>query len=216
MIPKLHWSKTMSWLLAPLYDFLMKDAESAGLGQWRQALLDEAQGRVLEIGGGTGVNLSHYPDGLKEVIITEPDPGMKRQLNKKFIHSNRSNFEVIEASAEELPFDDESFDTAVSTLVLCTVKNPKKSLSEIFRILKPGGKLLFLEHVHAHDNPGRALWQRRIEPLWKHIAGGCHLTRDTLQSIEQAGLRIENVTHASLRKTPSFIRPSIRGTAIKE
>lgn len=206
----------MSWLFAPLYDLLMKNTEAAGLSQWRQTLLSEAYGRVLEIGGGTGANLGYYTGAVDQVFITEPDAGMKRQLDQKFQALDKSNFYTADAKAEDLPFEDESFDTVVSTLVLCTVDNPEKSLEEIFRVLKPGGKLLFLEHVHAHDNPNRAKWQGRIEPIWKHIAGGCHLTRDTLSTIERTGLSIESVTHASLRKAPAFIRTSIRGCALKQ
>jgi ubiquinone/menaquinone biosynthesis C-methylase UbiE len=206
----------MSWLFAPFYDLLMKNTEAAGLGQWRQTLLREAYGRVLEIGGGTGANLSYYTGSVEQVVITEPDPGMKRQLDQKFRELNKSNFQTANAKAEDLPFEEASFDTVVSTLVLCTVDDPDKSLEEIFRVLRPGGKLLFLEHVHAHDNPGRAKWQGRIEPVWKHFAGGCHLTRDTLKTIERTGFTIEAVTRASLRKAPSFIRPCIRGYAIKQ
>ena len=205
----------MGWYLAPLYDKLMKQTEAACLGGWRQALLQHATGTVLEIGGGTGVNLQHYPVGLEQVVVTEPDVAMKKQLDQKFESMNTQVFETIAAQAESLPFQDASFDTVVSTLVLCTVDNPKTSLQEIARVLKPGGKLLFIEHVHAHDNPGRAKWQGRIEPIWKHLAGGCHLTRDTLSEIENAGFTVENLTRESLRKAPSFIRPSIRGWAQK-
>jgi ubiquinone/menaquinone biosynthesis C-methylase UbiE len=205
----------MSWLFAPIYDLLMKNTEAAGLGQWRKELLAQAHGSILEIGGGTGVNLPYYPSAVKKVVITEPDPGMKRQLDHKLKELSEGNFETASAQAEDLPFENTSFDTVVSTLVLCTVNDPRQSLKEIFRVLKPGGKLLFLEHVHAHDNPDRAKWQGRIEPLWKHLAGGCHLTRDTLRGIQETGLTIEDVTHSSLRKAPSFIRPSIRGIAMK-
>ena len=205
----------MSWLLAPLYDVLMRKTEAHCLGAWRKILLGEASGRVLEIGGGTGVNLEHYPDGLEQVIVTEPDPGMKKQLDQKFQRLDKTEFETVDAKAEALPFNDSSFDTVVSTLVLCTVQDPRKSLSEIFRVLKPGGRLIFIEHVHAHDNPGRARWQKRLEPYWKHLAGGCHLTRDTLSYIEDEGFEVKKLTRESLRKAPPFIRPSIRGVAQK-
>jgi len=205
----------MSWLFAPIYDALMKNTEANCLGEWRKALLQHASGRVLEIGGGTGVNLQYYPNNLERVIITEPDSGMKKQLDQKFKTLGKSEFETVNAKAEALPFDNASFDTLVSTLVLCTVDDPAKSLQEISRVLKPGGKLIFIEHVHAHDNPGRARWQQRIEPIWKHLAGGCHLTRDTLSEIENVGLKVDNLTHQSLRKAPAFIRPSIRGIAQK-
>ena len=205
----------MSWFLAPLYDAFMKNTEAHCLGAWRKDLLQNASGRVLEIGGGTGVNLQYYSDGLKQVVVTEPDPGMKKQLDQKFSALGKNEFQTVDAKAEELPFDDAFFDTVVSTLVLCTVKDPTQSIQEIYRVLKPSGKLIFIEHVHAHDNPGRARWQKRIEPFWKHIAGGCHLTRDTLSEIEKAGFIVDELNRQSLRKAPAFIRPSIRGIARK-
>ena len=205
----------MSWFLAPLYDTFMKNTEAHCLGAWRKDLLQNATGRVLEIGGGTGVNLQYYPGGLEQVIVTEPDSGMKKQLDQKFDALGKSNFQTVNAKAEELPFDDASFDTVVSTLVLCTVEDPTQSMREIYRVLKPSGTLIFIEHVHAHDNPGRARWQKRIEPFWKHIAGGCHLTRDTLSEIEKVGFNVHQLNRQSLRKAPAFIRPSIRGMAQK-
>ena len=205
----------MSWFLAPLYDTFMKNTEAHCLAAWRKDLLQNATGRVLEIGGGTGVNLQYYPEGLKQVIVTEPDSGMKKQLDQKFDALEKSEFQTVDAKAEALPFNDASFDTVVSTLVLCTVQDPNQSMREIYRVLKPSGKLIFIEHVHAHDNPGRARWQKRIEPFWKHIAGGCHLTRDTLSEIEKVGFKIDKLNRQSLRKAPAFIRPSIRGTARK-
>ena len=181
----------------------------------RATLLGQATGRVLEIGGGTGVNLQYSPEGLERVVVTEPDPGMKRQLDQRFEELGKSEFETVDAVAETLPFEDASFDTVVSTLVFCTVDDPVQSLKEVHRILRPGGALIFIEHVHAHDNPGRARWQRRLEPVWKTFAGGCHLTRDTLAMIEATGFNVDDLTRESIRKAPPFIRPSIRGVALK-
>jgi len=205
----------MGWFLAPLYDIAMKKTEAACLGEWRSQLLSQAKGRVLEIGGGTGANLQYYQEGLERVVVTEPDPGMKRQLDEKFKSLGKSEFETVDASAETLPFEDASFDTVVSTLVLCTVDDPVQSLQEVYRVLRPGGAMIFIEHVHAHDNPGRARWQRRLEPIWKTFAGGCHLTRDTLAMIEATGFAVDDVTRASIRKALPVIRPSIRGVALK-
>ena len=205
----------MGWFLAPLYDMAMKKTEAACLSAWRATLLGRAKGRVLEIGGGTGVNLQYYPDGLERVVIAEPDPGMKKQLDQRFVELGKSEFETVDAVAETLPFEEASFDTVVSTLVFCTVDDPVQSLKEVHRILRPGGALIFIEHVHAHDNPGRARWQRRLEPIWKTFAGGCHLTRDTLAMIEATGFVVDDLTRASIRKAPPFIRPSIRGVARK-
>jgi len=205
----------MGWFLAPLYDMAMKKTEAACLGAWRSKLLSQAKGTVLEIGGGTGVNLQYYPAGLERVVVTEPDPGMKRQLDEKFEALGKSEFETVDAVAETLPFEDASFDTVVSTLVFCTVDDPVQSLREVYRVLRPGGMLIFIEHVHAHDNPGRARWQHRLEPIWKTFAGGCHLTRDTLAMIEATGFIVDDVMRESIRKAPPFIRPSIRGVASK-
>lgn len=198
-----------------MYDWLMKDTEEAGLGLWRRDLLEKASGKVLEIGGGTGVNLAHYPSHIETCTITEPDPFMRQQLEKKFAQSAKGGFRTSPAPAQSLPFEDATFDTVVSTLVLCTVENPSAAMQEVVRVLRKGGQFLFIEHVHATDNPKRAKWQSRLEPIWKCVAGGCHLTRDTLSTIEQAGLQVEEMTRASLRRAPPVVRPTIRGMARK-
>ena len=110
---------------------------------------------------------------------------------------------------------DNSFDAVVSTLLLCTVNNPTLALSEIHRVLRPGGKLLFIEHVAANNNPERLKWQKRIEPFWKILQCGCHLTRDTEANILQADFTIKNISHQSMRGVPSIARPSIWGVAEK-
>ena len=201
----------MAWLLAPLYDSIMAGVERSCLGRWRGELLKQARGAVLEIGAGTGVNLQHYPEGLERMVLLEPDPGMRRQLVSKSSHL--SQVEFCEEPSEALPFASDSFDTVVSTLVLCTTPDPAASLAEIKRVLKPGGQLLFLEHVLAGDNPRYAAWQRRLEPLWKRCAGGCHLTRDTERSIKDAGFELTEVTRERMRKSLPLIAPTVRGSA---
>ena len=193
----------MSRILAAIYDRIMKQTEEACLAEWRRALLKDVRGDVLEVGAGTGANLRHYPPSVK-LTLTEPDPHMRKRLPG-----------AVAAGAEELPFADGSFDTVVCTLVLCSVKDPARALAEMRRVLKPGGRLLFLEHVAAADNPKRLRWQRRVEPLWKRVMGNCHMTRDTLAEIERAGFRVEDVKRESLRKAFPLVRPSIRGTALK-
>jgi ubiquinone/menaquinone biosynthesis C-methylase UbiE len=191
----------VSRLLAAIYDRLMKQTEEACLAEWRRELLQDLRGDVLEIGAGTGANLRHYPPQVK-LTLTEPDPHMRKRLP-----------DAAGAAAEELPFAGGSFDAVVSTLVLCSVRDPARALAELLRVLKPGGRLLFIEHVAGEAS--RLRWQRRVEPLWKRLMGNCHMTRDTLAEIERAGFLVEDVKRESLRKAFPLVRPSIRGRAVK-
>jgi ubiquinone/menaquinone biosynthesis C-methylase UbiE len=191
----------MSRLLAAIYDRMMREVETACLTEWRAELLREVGGEVLEVGAGTGANLRHYPSDAK-ITLTEPDAHMRKRLPH-----------AVAAPAEELPFADASFDAVVSTLVLCSVNDPARALAEMRRVLRPGGKLVFIEHVAADDNSRRLKWQRRIEPLWKRLMGNCHMTRNTLQEIARAGFLLGDVKRESLRKAFPLVRPSIRGVA---
>jgi ubiquinone/menaquinone biosynthesis C-methylase UbiE len=128
-------------IFAAGYDKFMAETEEAGLARHREQLLADVRGRVLEIGGGTGANLPHYPRGIAEIVITEPEAPMARRLPAHALPAR-----VVSAPAEKLPFEDASFDVAVSTLVLCTVGVPALALAEIHRVLKPDGQLLFIEH----------------------------------------------------------------------
>jgi ubiquinone/menaquinone biosynthesis C-methylase UbiE len=116
---------------------------------------------------------------------------------------------------DALPFDDGAFDAVVSTLVLCSVPDVERALAEVRRVLRPGGKLLFLEHVAADDRPDRLAWQRRLEPLWMRISGNCHLTRRTGEAIRAAGFRVQRETRESMRKALPIVRPSVRGLAVR-
>lgn len=205
----------MSWLMATLYDRLMRDTEAAGLGAWRAELLGQTAGRVLELGSGTGVNLPLYGEQVSDVVFTEPDRTMRRQLEARLAEIQDPRMTITDCAAETLPFADGSFDWVVSTLVLCSVRDPAASLAEAHRVLRPGGGLVFIEHVCAHDHPERARWQRRIEPIWKWLADGCHLTRDTASALTEAGFHFDSITRGSIRKAPPFVRPSIRGIARK-
>ena len=157
------------------------------MGGRRRRLLAGARGAVLEIGGGTGANLAHYRD-VDRVTIAEPDPFMRSRIGPK-LEDARVPVEVSAAGAEALPFPDGSFDTVVSTLVLCTVPDQAAALDEVRRVLRPGGRLLFIEHVRAAGSQAR--WQDRLEPLWRRLFGGCHPNRDTVAAIEGAGFEIE-------------------------
>src|SRR3990170_5123398 len=189
----------------------MAGAERAGFADMRARALEHASGRVLEIGAGTGLNLVRYPAGAAELVLTEPEPAMARKLQKK-LRGQPLIARVVDASAEALPFEDASFDTAVSTIVLCSVEDPARALGELRRVLKPGGRLLFLEHVRAED-PRLARWQDRLNPVWRAVANGCNCNRDTLAAIEAAGFAVEQVERTLFAKAPPWTRPLILGRA---
>ena len=205
----------MSWLMAAVYDRFMRGSEEACLAQWRAELLRDLSGAVLEVGAGTGVTLPHYPKSIARVVLCEPDAHMRRKLKPKVDASALRKIEISDASLDSLPFKAGEFDAVVCSLVLCSVPDQQAALAEIARVLKPGGRLLFLEHVAADGRPGRLKWQRRVEPVWKHLMGNCHLTRRTEAAIAAAGFEIERIQRESIRKALPIVRPSIRGIARK-
>ena len=205
----------MNKVAADLYDRVMRGVELAGLGQWRADLLGTLEGDVIEVGAGTGRNLDRYPSTVTRLVVCEPNRHMRAHLDHALATHPcaAGSVEVVDAPAEHLPFPDASFDVAVSTLVLCSVDDPATALAELRRVLRPGGRLVFIEHVAAEDRPRRLTWQRRLEPLWKRLAGNCHLTRRTEDAIVAAGFEVDDVERASMRKAPPFVRPTVRGTA---
>jgi ubiquinone/menaquinone biosynthesis C-methylase UbiE len=201
---------SLRWtILAPLYDRMSRKSEAAGMGAMRESLLAQASGRTLEIGGGTGANLRYY-DGVDSLVVTEPEPAMLRRLQER-VREQATQAEVVQAPAEDLPFEDASFDTVVSTLVLCGV-DQERSLGEVRRVLRPGGRLLFLEHVRS-DDPALARLQDRLNPLNRFLVG-CDCNRETLAAIETAGFTISRVEQTTLPEAPRFVRPAIVGTAV--
>ncbi|HLF66585.1 MAG TPA: class I SAM-dependent methyltransferase [Gammaproteobacteria bacterium] len=205
----------LSWLMAKYYDAMLRDAEEKCLHDWRKGLLTDVQGDIIELGCGTGANLAFYPATVNHLVLAEPSAPMRQQLNLKLAAYPHLPVFMVDYSAESIPVADESFDAVVSTLLLCTVKDPKLALTEIHRILKPQGKLLFIEHVAATHQTNRLKWQRRIEPFWKILQCGCHLTRDTEKNILQAGFKFEKINRQSMRGVPGIVRPSIYGEARK-
>jgi ubiquinone/menaquinone biosynthesis C-methylase UbiE len=201
------WGRAFS----ALYDRGLRATEEGGLREMRRELLSQASGRTIDLGAGTGVNLDLFPEAVSELVMAEPDPHMLKQLRAKA--AGRGGVEITAASAQELPFADDSFDTAVFTLVLCTVPDPAAALGEVARVLKTGGKLLFIEHVRAGE-AGLSGWQDRLEKPWRFLADGCHCNRDTVAMIEASALKLEHVEQGQLPKAPPIVRPLIRGTAI--
>lgn len=205
------YDATWGRLFAAAYDRGLKGTEDAGLRQMRRETLAEASGRTIDLGAGTGANLDLFPEAVTELVLAEPDPHMAAKLRPKLAASG-IEAEIVAAPAERLPFEDSSFDTAVFTLVLCTVPDPEAALAEAARVLKPGGRLLFVEHVRAED-AGLAHWQDRLEKPWRFLADGCHCNRDTVAAIEASPLELDKVESGQLPKTPPIVRPLIRGSA---
>jgi ubiquinone/menaquinone biosynthesis C-methylase UbiE len=198
-------------LFAAAYDKFMAGPEKAVLQARRASLLGEVSGRVLEIGGGTGANLPFYGDEVAELVITEPEEPMARRLERK-LGKHALPARVVRAPAEELPLEDGSFDFVVSTLVLCTVADQGRALAEVRRVLKPGGRLVLLEHVRS-DDERLARWQDRLNGLQQKIGHGCNCNRPTLDRVKAAGFEVTQVEHDRLRKAPPIVRPLIVATA---
>jgi ubiquinone/menaquinone biosynthesis C-methylase UbiE len=202
----LRWS-----ILAPAYDRMSRSSEEAGLGDLRQGLLADAAGRVLEIGAGTGVNLPHYGAGVESLVLTDPEPPMLRRLQRAAAE-HPPDAQVMQAPAEKLPFEDDSFDAVVSTLVLCGVDDQPGALREARRVLRPGGRLLFIEHVRS-DDPALARFQDRVNWL-NRLVVGCDCNRQTLRAIEAEQFEVSRLERTDTPKAPKFVRPLIVGSAV--
>ena len=196
---------------AAIYDRCMAQAEEAGLSAQRKLLLAASAGRVLEIGGGTGANLPFYGPAVTELIIAEPAEPMARRLERK-LQGYPIATRVLRAPAEQIPLEAESIDCVVATLVLCTVRDLPAALAEVRRVLKPRGRLLFLEHVRAED-PGLARWQDRLRLPWSWVGCGCQCNRRTVQAIAASGFSLLDVRHDRLPKVAPIVRPLAIGTA---
>ncbi len=198
-------------VFATLYDRFNGAAERSWLGRAREELLADVEGEVIEIGGGTGANLEHYR-AADRVVVSEPDEQMRARLEGKKLALAKVPVELSGDPAEALDYPDDRFDAAVSTLVLCTVPNPRAALGEIRRVVRPGGRLLFIEHVRGDD--GRRLrWKHRLEPAWSRFALGCRLTQDTVGLLEREGFTVDVHRVHEPRRVPPIVKPFVVGEA---
>jgi ubiquinone/menaquinone biosynthesis C-methylase UbiE len=202
---------TASRFAAAVYDPFFWFVERAGLAERRRALVAQARGRVLEIGAGTGLNAPYYADDL-DLTLTEPDEAMAAKLRARLGALGRPA-KVVLASADALPFAASSLDTVVSTLVLCTVPDQELALQEVARVLRPGGRFLFLEHVRS-DSPRLARWQDRLNAPWRAFAEGCNCNRRTLEALARSPLQVDGVERAPMRAMVPLIRPLAVGSAV--
>jgi len=182
------------------------------MGRRRSALVANARGRTLEIGAGTGANIPFYPGGVEELILAEPFEPMRRRLELK-LGGTGTPARTLDASAEAIPLEEESVDTVVSTLVLCTVDFPHLALAEVARVLRPEGQFLFIEHVRSRS-PRVARWQDRLETPWRHFGAGCRCNRDTIASIAAAGFLTEH-DDAHWKGVPPIVASLVIGRAVK-
>ena len=171
----------------------------------REKVVPQARGTVLELGCGSGTNFKYYDRAQVDTLYAlEPAPGMLKRARKTAETLELTEqISFLETGAEAVPLDDNSVDTAIITFVLCTIPDWQGALSEVRRVLKPGGQVLFSEHGLAPDEPV-AKWQRRIEPIWKPLVGGCHLTRDAAKLFREGGFTLDRTETMYLPSTPKF------------
>lgn len=200
---------------ARMYERTSAESEQRGTAEYRDQALAELAGRVIEIGAGNGLNFSHYPATVTEVVAVEPENWL-RGLAEEAAESAPVPVRVVPGHAEDLPADDDSFDAAVAFLVLCSVPDVGAALAETRRVLRPGGQLLFFEHVRS-ANRLLGLVQDAVTPLWIRTAGGCRINRDLAAAITDAGFHIESLqrlSYAPLRFVPPHAHILGRATAL--
>jgi ubiquinone/menaquinone biosynthesis C-methylase UbiE len=197
-------------LYAAGYDWLFDHVDPLGAADHRRRLVEQAAGAVLEIGAGTGRNLPLYRHATR-VVALEPGPGMRARATQA-ARTAQVAVEVVDGTAERLPFPDATFDMVVASLVLCTVPDLAQALAEAHRVLRPGGTLRFYQHVRA-DAPRLARWQDRLERPWGWLAGGCHPNRDVVAAIATAGFRLLELDRFDFQIMPPLVRPHVLGVA---
>ncbi|WP_186762677.1 class I SAM-dependent methyltransferase [Lentzea tibetensis] len=193
-------------IYASLYDRLNEYAEVDWLGRTRQWVADRAKGTVLEIGAGTGMNLPRFHD-VDEVVAAEPDPAYRKRLLRR-VGEATVPVRVIDAPAERLSLPDDSVDTIVSTLVLCSVDDPARAVAEMARVLRPGGEVLLFEHLRTGE-----LKQTVCVPVWRFLVGGCRLNRPTIETVRAGGFAVEEIDSLVPPGTPKVMGPFVTAVA---
>lgn len=204
----------MSFYADHIFPYLL-DWATRPLAPQRKQTIAMARGKVLEIGVGTGANLPFYSNAVESVIGIEPDEAMLEKA-RGFLqkHPVGITVDLQIGDAHKLNFPNQHFDTVIMCLVLCTIPDAERALREAWRVLKPDGKLIFLEHVRAFT-PGLARAQDIVTPMWKHLGCGCHLNRDTESAISKAGFRFEQIERYMHPKMPPLGGAIIEGVAVK-
>jgi ubiquinone/menaquinone biosynthesis C-methylase UbiE len=197
---------------ARLYDAVLAGTERCVLGPWRRELLATVTGDVLEVGAGTGANVSAYGPDVRRLVLLEPDPGMRARLTERVRRTRPLDTIVVAGSASRLPIADHAVNEVVATLVLCSIGNVEGALAEIRRVLRPGGRLHRLEHVAA-QSPGLRRAQHLVTPLWSRMAGGCSLERPTRDLLVAAGFDVSDLRDDTLQVPIPLVRPALRGSA---
>jgi len=202
-------------IFARYYARMSAAMERGGIAEHRQALLAGLTGQVIEVGAGNGMNFAHYPQQVTRVLAVEPDPHLRRLAQLSAIDA-AVPVEVTDGVADLLPASDGAFDAAVVSLVLCSVPDQSRALSELRRVLRPGGQLRFLEHVRAAGSPLMQVQRLLDATLWPAFGGGCHASRDTAAAIHDAGFSIESIERFSFpqARIPFPTSPHIRGVAL--
>lgn len=198
------------------YPHLIGFSERAGQSETRRRLLEDARGRTVELGAGSGYNLPRYTDLVDELIVTEPSPFMLEHLRARLETDAPpvGSWRLEQTGAESLPFDDNSVDTVVATYVHCTIPDPPRAIAEIARVLRPGGRYLFMEHVRAQGSVYGRL-QDALEVPHRFIAAGCYPNRPTERWLSESALSVETLVHEPMPRAPFTVRPTIRGSAVK-
>ncbi|SEQ86671.1 Methyltransferase domain-containing protein [Amphritea atlantica] len=204
----------------PYYRWLfpwLLDRVSKVVAPEREQLLSYATGAVLEIGAGTGTSFDCYPGQVSELYALEPDTGVMQKacaVLAALPEAQRNKIQLLVADAMDIPLADNQFDTVVCFLVLCSVPHPQKVLQEIYRVLRPGGQLLFFEHVLSDDVTVQR-WQHRLNPFWRRCAGGCQLNRETAELISRAGFEVPQLQRYQHHAFPRLVKQLVTGIAVK-
>ena len=212
-------AKVSNPIFARVFARLVALDDRSGQTEHRAELLAGLSGRVVEVGAGSGANFGHYPDGVDRVVAVEPEPYLRGLAVVAATELGRGSgpaVEVHDAVADELPVEDQSAVAVVASLVLCSLPDPLRALSEMARVVRPGGELRFYEHVRSLDE-GSARWQERLDVLWPRLFGNCHTSRDTAATITEAGWEVTEIRrlHIGPPKLPNPVAPHIIGRAVR-